>query len=126
MKKYLPAIFSVCLLLTACSASHAGLTFDEGFQTFHYQGKDYAITKEEVALDNISETKERFMEFPVVEVVDGAKETVALNNLYQTEQGEMAVGVQDSFYKVQEEGEVAEVDHIHYEEINRNVENTEE
>ncbi len=31
------------IMLTACSSSSAGLSFDEGYQTFHYKGKDYAF-----------------------------------------------------------------------------------
>lgn len=102
------------MMLTACSSSSAGLSFDEGYQTFHYKGKDYAVSKQEVAEDSIRGTEAKFMEWPVVKEEGSVKEIVSLNNLYVTTSKEWAIGVQDSYYKVDLEDNIAESDRIDY------------
>ncbi|HHT7738408.1 TPA: hypothetical protein ACT2GE_000528 [Streptococcus suis] len=44
-KKVFGLLALVSIMLAACSFSSAGLSFDEGYQTFHYKGKDYAVSK---------------------------------------------------------------------------------
>ncbi|WP_024416219.1 NisI/SpaI family lantibiotic immunity lipoprotein [Streptococcus suis] len=105
------------MMLTACSSSSAGLSFDEGYQTFHYKGKDYAVSKQEVAEDSIRGTEAKFMEWPVVKEAGSVKEIVSLNNLYVTTSKEWAIGVQDSYYKVDLEDNIAESDRINYQEV---------
>ncbi|HFU4025309.1 TPA: NisI/SpaI family lantibiotic immunity lipoprotein [Streptococcus suis] len=105
------------IMLTACSSSSAGLSFDEGYQTFHYKGKDYAVSKQEVAEDNIRGTEVKFMEWPVVKEEGSVKKTVSLNNLYITSSKEWAIGVQDGYYKIDLEDNIAESDRINYQEV---------
>ncbi|MBY5014515.1 NisI/SpaI family lantibiotic immunity lipoprotein [Streptococcus suis] len=102
------------IMLTACSSSSAGLSFDEGYQTFHYKGKDYAVSKQEVAEDSIRGTEAKFMEWPVVKEEGSVKKTVSLNNLYVTSSNDWAIGVQDGYYKVDLEDNIAESDRIDY------------
>ncbi|HEL9598790.1 TPA: NisI/SpaI family lantibiotic immunity lipoprotein [Streptococcus suis] len=102
------------IMLTACSSSSAGLSFDEGYQTFHYKGKDYAVSKQEVAEDSIQGTEVQFMEWPVVKEEGSVKKTVSLNNLYVTTSNDWAIGVQDGYYKVDLEDNIAESDRIDY------------
>ncbi|MFM0855392.1 NisI/SpaI family lantibiotic immunity lipoprotein [Streptococcus suis] len=102
------------IMLTACSSSSAGLSFDEGYQTFHYKGKDYAVSKQEVAEDSIQGTEIQFMEWPVVKEEGAVKKTVSLNNLYITTSKEWAIGVQNGYYKVDLEDNIAESDRIDY------------
>ncbi|HFI0936511.1 TPA: NisI/SpaI family lantibiotic immunity lipoprotein [Streptococcus suis] len=102
------------IILTACSSSSAGLSFDEGYQTFHYKGKDYAVSKQEVAKDSIRGTEVKFMEWPVVKEEGSVKQTVSLNNLYVTSSNDWAIGVQDGYYKVDLEDNIAESDRIDY------------
>ncbi|CYV46556.1 NisI/SpaI family lantibiotic immunity lipoprotein [Streptococcus suis] len=102
------------IMLTACSSSSAGLSFDEGYQTFHYKGKDYAVSKQEVAEDSIRGTEVQFMDWPVVKEEGAVKKTVSLNNLYITTSREWAIGVQDGYYKVDLEDDIAESDRIDY------------
>ncbi|HFR3797957.1 TPA: NisI/SpaI family lantibiotic immunity lipoprotein [Streptococcus suis] len=102
------------IMLAACSSSSAGLSFDEGYQTFHYKGKDYAISKVEVTEDSIQRTEAKFMEWPAVKDNGTVKETVSLNNLYTTSNKEWAIGVQDGYYKVDLEDNIAESDRIDY------------
>ncbi|MCK3907176.1 NisI/SpaI family lantibiotic immunity lipoprotein [Streptococcus suis] len=118
MKKNVFALLVLgCMTLTACSSSSAGLSFDEGYQTFHYKGKDYAVSKQEVAEDSIQRTEIQFMEWPVVKEEGSVKEIVSLNNLYVTTSKEWAIGVQDSYYKVDLEDNIAESDRINYQEV---------
>ncbi|HFU4000065.1 TPA: NisI/SpaI family lantibiotic immunity lipoprotein [Streptococcus suis] len=105
------------IMLTACSSSSAGLSFDEGYQTFHYKGKDYAVSKVAVAEDNIRGTEVKFMEWPVVKEEGSVKKTVSLNNLYITSSKEWAIGVQDGYYKIDLEDNIAESDRINYQEV---------
>ncbi|HEM5141763.1 TPA: NisI/SpaI family lantibiotic immunity lipoprotein [Streptococcus suis] len=105
------------IMLTACSSSSAGLSFDEGYQTFHYKGKDYAVSKQEVAEDSIQGTEIQFMEWPVVKEEGAVKKTVSLNNLYTTSNKEWAIGVQDGYYKVDLEDNIAESDRIDYQAV---------
>ncbi|WP_099777996.1 NisI/SpaI family lantibiotic immunity lipoprotein [Streptococcus suis] len=105
------------IMLTACSSSSAGLSFDEGYQTFHYKGKDYAVSKVAVAEDNIRGTEVKFMEWPVVKEEGAVKKTVSLNNLYVTSSKEWAIGVQDGYYEVDLEDNIAESDRIDYQEV---------
>ncbi|HFR3815895.1 TPA: NisI/SpaI family lantibiotic immunity lipoprotein [Streptococcus suis] len=102
------------IMLTACSSSSAGLSFDEGYQTFHYKGKDYAVSKQEVSEDSIQRTEVKFMEWPVVKEEGSVKKTVSLNNLYVTTSKEWAIGIQDDYYKVDLEDNIAESDRIDY------------
>ncbi|HEM6272532.1 TPA: NisI/SpaI family lantibiotic immunity lipoprotein, partial [Streptococcus suis] len=102
------------IMLTACSSSSASLSFDEGYQTFHYKGKDYAVSKQEVAEDSIRGTEVKFMEWPVVKEEGAVKKTVSLNNLFITTGKEWAIGVQDGYYKVDLEDNIAESDRIDY------------
>ncbi|HEL2163969.1 TPA: NisI/SpaI family lantibiotic immunity lipoprotein [Streptococcus suis] len=102
------------IMLTACSASSADLSFDEGYQTFHYKGKDYAVSKQEVAEDSIQRTEIQFMEWPVVKEEGTVKKTVSLNTLYVTTNKEWAIGVQNRYYKVDLEDNIAESDRIDY------------
>ncbi|MGV3078704.1 NisI/SpaI family lantibiotic immunity lipoprotein [Streptococcus sp. 32226D021BW] len=102
------------MTLTACSSSSAGLSFDEGYQTFHYKGKDYAISKVEVTEDSIQRTEAKFMEWPAVKDNGSVKETVSLNNLYITTSKEWVIGVQDGYYKVDLVDNIAESDRIDY------------
>ncbi|HEM6534180.1 NisI/SpaI family lantibiotic immunity lipoprotein [Streptococcus suis] len=102
------------IMLAACSSSSAGLSFDEGYQTFHYKGKDYAVSKQEVAEDSIQGTEVKFMEWPVVKEEGSVKKTVSLNNLYVTSSNDWAIGVQDGYYKVDLEDNIAESDRIDY------------
>ncbi|HFI0048760.1 TPA: NisI/SpaI family lantibiotic immunity lipoprotein [Streptococcus suis] len=102
------------IMLTACSSSSASLSFDEGYQTFHYKGKDYAVSKQEVAEDSIQEVEVKFMDWPVVKEEGGVKQTVSLNNLYVTSSNDWAIGVQDGYYKVDLEDNIAESDRIDY------------
>ena len=102
------------IMLTACSSSSAGLSFNEGYQTFHYKEKDYAVSKQEVAEDSIQGTEVKFMEWPVVKEEGAVKKTASLNNLYVTTSKEWAIGVQDSYYKVDSEENIAESDRIDY------------
>lgn len=105
------------IMLTACSSSSAGISFDEGYQTFHYKGKDYAVSKQEVTEDSIQEVEVKFMDWPVVKEVGAVKTTVSLNNLYVTTSKDWAIGVQDSYYKVGAEKEVAKADRINYQDV---------
>lgn len=105
------------MTLTACSSSSAGLSFDEDYQTFHYKGKDYAISKVEVTEDSIQRTEAQFMEWPAVKDNGSVKETVSLNNLYVTSSNDWVIGVQDSYYKVDAEKTVAKSDRINYQEV---------
>ncbi|HFR4092405.1 TPA: NisI/SpaI family lantibiotic immunity lipoprotein [Streptococcus suis] len=114
------------IMLTACSSSSAGLSFDEGYQTFHYKGKDYAVSKQEVTEDSIQGTEVQFMEWPVVKEEGAVKTTVSLNNLYVTTSKDWAIGVQDSYYKVGAEKEVAKADRINYQDVLENVDFTQE
>ncbi|HEM3490757.1 TPA: NisI/SpaI family lantibiotic immunity lipoprotein [Streptococcus suis] len=102
------------IMLTACSSSSASLSFDVGYQTFHYKGKDYAVSKQEVAEDSIQGTEVQFMEWPVVKEEGTVKKTVSLNNLYITTSNDWAIGVQDGYYKVDLENNIAESDRINY------------
>ncbi|HFI0507706.1 TPA: NisI/SpaI family lantibiotic immunity lipoprotein [Streptococcus suis] len=102
------------IMLTACSSTSAGLSFDEGYQTFHYKGKDYAVSKQEVSEDSIQRTEVKFMEWPVVKEEGSVKKTVSLNNLYVTSSNDWAIGVQDGYYKVDLEDNIAESDRIDY------------
>ncbi len=115
MKKKVIGLLAVgSIMLTACSSSSAGLSFAEGYQTFYYKGKDYAVSKQEVAENSIQGTEVQFMEWPVVKEEGAVKQTVSLNNLYVTTNKEWAIGVQDSYYKVDLEDNVAESDRIDY------------
>ncbi|HFU3967247.1 TPA: NisI/SpaI family lantibiotic immunity lipoprotein [Streptococcus suis] len=105
------------IMLTACSSSSAGLSFDEGYQTFHYKGKDYAVSKQEVAEDSIQGTEVKFMEWPVVKEEGSVKKTVSLNNLYVTSSNDWVIGVQDGYYKVDLEDNIAESDRIDYQAV---------
>ncbi|HEM6119877.1 TPA: NisI/SpaI family lantibiotic immunity lipoprotein [Streptococcus suis] len=105
------------IMLTACSFSSAGLSFDEGYQTFHYKGKDYAVSTQEVAEGSIQGTEVKFMEWPVVKEEGSVKKTVSLNNLYVTSSNDWAIGVQDGYYKVDLEDNIAESDRINYQEV---------
>ncbi|HEL1969075.1 TPA: NisI/SpaI family lantibiotic immunity lipoprotein [Streptococcus suis] len=105
------------IMLTACSFSSAGLSFDEGYQTFHYKGKDYAVSKQEVAEDSIQGIEAKFMEWPVVKEEGAVKTTVSLNNLYVTTSKEWAIGVQNGYYKVDLEDNIAESDRIDYQAV---------
>lgn len=102
------------IMLTACSSSSAGLSFDEGYQTFHYKGKVYAVSKQEVAEDSIQGTEVQFMEWPVVKEEGAVKKTVSLNTIYVTTNKEWALGVQNGYYKVDLEDNIAESDRIDY------------
>ncbi|HFU3984602.1 TPA: NisI/SpaI family lantibiotic immunity lipoprotein [Streptococcus suis] len=102
------------IMLTACSSTSAGLSFDEGYQTFHYKGKDYAVCKQEVSEDSIQGTEVKFMEWPVVKEEGSVKKTVSLNNLYVTTSNDWAIGVQDGYYQVDLEDNIAESDRIDY------------
>lgn len=118
MKKKLFDLLALgSIMLSACSSSSAGLSFDEGYQTFHYKRKDYAVSKQEVAEDSIRGTEAKFMEWPVVKEEGSVKEIVSLNNLYVTTSKEWAIGVQDSYYKVDLEDNIAESDRINYQEV---------
>ncbi|HEM4881864.1 TPA: NisI/SpaI family lantibiotic immunity lipoprotein [Streptococcus suis] len=118
MKKNVFALLVLgCMTLTACSSSSAGLSFDEGYQTFHYKGKDYAVSKQEVAENNIQEVEVKFMEWPVVKEEGAVKKTVSVNNLYITTSKEWAIGVQDGYYKVDLEDNIAESDRIDYQAV---------
>ncbi|HEL2145440.1 TPA: NisI/SpaI family lantibiotic immunity lipoprotein [Streptococcus suis] len=105
------------IMLTACSYSSASLSFDEGYQSFHYKGKDYAVSKQEVAEDSIQGTEVQFMDWPVVREEGGVKQTISLNNLYVTTSKDWAIGVQDGYYKVDLEDNIAESDRIDYQEV---------
>ncbi|HEM4129684.1 TPA: NisI/SpaI family lantibiotic immunity lipoprotein [Streptococcus suis] len=105
------------IMLTACSSASAGLSFDEGYRTFHYKGKDYAVSKQEVTEDSIQEVEVKFMDWPVVKEEGAVKTTVSLNNLYVTTSKDWAIGVQDSYYKVGAEKEVAKADRINYQDV---------
>ncbi|HEM3669122.1 TPA: NisI/SpaI family lantibiotic immunity lipoprotein [Streptococcus suis] len=113
-KKTLLLLLTSSLALTACSSSSAGLSFDEGYQTFHYKGKEYAISKQEVAENSIQGAEVKFMEWPVVKEEGAVKKTVSLNNLYVTSSNDWAIGVQDGYYKVDLEDNIAESDRIYY------------
>ena len=113
-KKVISMLALGSIILTACSSSSAGISFDEGYQTFHYKGKDYAVSKQEVAEDSIQGTEVQFMEWPVVKEEGAVKTTVSLNNLYVTTSKEWAIGVQDGYYKVDLEDNIAESDRIDY------------
>ncbi|HFU4465977.1 TPA: NisI/SpaI family lantibiotic immunity lipoprotein [Streptococcus suis] len=102
------------IMLTACSSTSAALSFDEGYQTFHYKGKDYAVSKVAVAEDSIQGTEVKFMEWPVVKEEGSVKKTVSLNNLYVTTNKEWAIGIQDGYYKIDLEDNIAESDRIDY------------
>ncbi|MFX3735725.1 NisI/SpaI family lantibiotic immunity lipoprotein, partial [Streptococcus suis] len=66
------------IILTAGSFSSAGLSLDEGYQTFHYKGKDYDVSKQEVAENNIQEVEVKYKECPVVKEEGAVKKTVSL------------------------------------------------
>lgn len=115
MRKKIFALLALgSIILTACSSSSAGLSFDEGYQTFHYKGKDYAVSKQEVTEDSIQEVEVKFMDWPVVKEEGAVKTTVSLNNLYVTNSKDWAIGVQDGYYKVDLEDNIAESDRIDY------------
>ncbi|HEM3521843.1 NisI/SpaI family lantibiotic immunity lipoprotein [Streptococcus suis] len=115
MKKKVSGMLALgSIMLTACSSSSASLSSDVGYQTFHYKGKDYAVSKQEVAEDSIQGTEVKFMEWPVVKEEGSVKKTVSLNNLYITTSKEWAIGVQDGYYKVDLENNIAESDRIDY------------
>ncbi|HEL1629346.1 TPA: NisI/SpaI family lantibiotic immunity lipoprotein [Streptococcus suis] len=116
-KKVISMLALVSIMLAACSFSSAGLSFDEGYQTFRYKGKDYAVSKQEVAEDSIQGTEVQFMEWPVVKEEGAVKKTVSLNNLYVTTSKEWAIGVQDGYYKVDLEDSIAESDRIDYQAV---------
>lgn len=105
------------IMLTACSSSSTGLSFDEGYQTFHYKGKDYAVSKQEVTEDSIQEVEVKFMDWPVVKEEGAVKTTVSLNNLYVTTSKDWAIGVQDGYYKVDLEDNIAESDRIDFQAV---------
>ncbi|NQN52909.1 NisI/SpaI family lantibiotic immunity lipoprotein [Streptococcus suis] len=105
------------IMLTACSSASAGLSFDEGYQTFHYKGKDYAVSKQEVTEDSIQEVEVKFMDWPVVKEEGAVKKTISLNTLYVTTNKEWAIGVQDGYYKVDLEDNIAESDRIDYQAV---------
>lgn len=118
MKKKVFSLLALgSIMLAACSSSSAGLSFDEGYQTFHYKGKDYAVSKQEVTEDSIQEVEVKFMDWPVVKEEGAVKTTVSLNNLYVTTSKDWAIGVQDSYYKVDLEDNIAESDRINYQEV---------
>ncbi|MBY4633704.1 NisI/SpaI family lantibiotic immunity lipoprotein [Streptococcus suis] len=118
MKKKVFSLLALgSIMLAACSSSSAGLSFDEGYQTFHYKGKDYAVSKQEVAEDSIQGTEVPFMDWPVVKEEGAVKKTVSLNNLYITTSKDWAIGVQDGYYKVDLEDNIAESDRINYQEV---------
>ncbi|HFI0324996.1 TPA: NisI/SpaI family lantibiotic immunity lipoprotein [Streptococcus suis] len=118
MKKKVFSLLALgSIMLAACSSSSAGLSFDEGYQTFHYKGKDYAVSKQEVAEDSIQGTEVPFMDWPVVKEEGAVKKTVSLNNLYITTNKEWAIGVQDGYYKVDLEDNIAKSDRINYQEV---------
>ncbi len=115
MKKKVFSLLALgSIMLAACSSSSAGLSFDEGYQTFHYKGKDYAVSKQEVAEDSIQGTEVPFMDWPVVKEEGAVKKTVSLNNLYITTNKEWVIGVQDGYYKVDLVDNIAESDRIDY------------
>ncbi|MBY4960599.1 NisI/SpaI family lantibiotic immunity lipoprotein [Streptococcus suis] len=116
-KKVISMLALGSIILTACSSSSAGFSFDEGYQTFHYKGKVYAVSKQEVAEDSIQGTEVQFMEWPVVKEEGAVKKTVSLNNLYITTSKEWAIGVQDGYYKVDLEDNIAESDRIDYQAV---------
>lgn len=117
MKKIISIFLLSFLFLTACAADKVGLTFDEGYQTFHFKGQDYAISQVEVAEEELLDTQARFMEWPLVEKVGNEERTVSLNNLFKTKNAELAIGVQKGYYKVLPAEELAEGDRINYQEI---------
>ncbi|MCG9864194.1 NisI/SpaI family lantibiotic immunity lipoprotein [Streptococcus suis] len=123
-KKVISMLALGSIILTACSSSSAGFSFDEGYQTFHYKGKVYAVSKQEVAEDSIQGTEVQFMEWPVVKEEGAVKKTVSLNNLCVTTNKEWAIGVQDGYYKVDLEENVAESDRIDYQSVLENVDFT--
>lgn len=118
MRKKIFALLALgSIMLTACSSYSAGLSFDEGYQTFHYKGKDYAVSTQEVAEDSIQGTEVKFMEWPVVKEEGAVKKTISLNTLYVTTSKEWAIGVQDGYYKVDLEDNIAESDRIDYQAV---------
>lgn len=118
MRKKIFALLALgSIMLTACSSASAGLSFDEGYQTFHYKGKDYAVSKQEVTEDSIQEVEVKFMDWPVVKEEGVVKTTVSLNNLYVTTSKDWAIGVQNGYYKVDLEDNIAESDRIDYQEV---------
>ncbi|HEM6542619.1 TPA: NisI/SpaI family lantibiotic immunity lipoprotein [Streptococcus suis] len=123
-KKVISMLALGSIILTACSSSSAGFSFDEGYQTFHYKGNDYAVSKQEVSEDSIQGTEVQFMDWPVVKEEGAVKQTVSLNNLYITTNKEWAIGVQDGYYKVDLEENVAESDRIDYQSVLENVDFT--
>ncbi|MFX3733563.1 hypothetical protein ACJBQY_10685, partial [Streptococcus suis] len=52
-KKVISMLSLGSIILTACSSSSAGFSFDEGYKTFHYKGNVYAVSKNEVDEDSI-------------------------------------------------------------------------
>ncbi|MGQ7323988.1 NisI/SpaI family lantibiotic immunity lipoprotein [Streptococcus suis] len=113
-KKVISMLALGSIILTACSSSSAGISFDKSYQTFHYKGKDYAVSTQEVAEDSIQGTEVKFMEWPVVKEEGSVKKTVSLNNLYVTSSNDWAIGVQDGYYKVDLEDNIVESDRINY------------
>lgn len=125
MKKVLISfLFLSSLCLTACSASSAGVIFDTDFKTFHFDGKDYAITNSRIEESDIRQTKAKFMEFPTVKEDEDGKETISLTNLYETQDKELAIGVQDQFYKVEEEKQVSPTNQIDFQQVAEETEQT--
>lgn len=112
--KRLALLLACTCWLTACSASSAGVTFDQDYHTFHFKGKDYAITATPVGEDSIRQTKAQFMTFALVQEKTERKESISLNNLYETETGELALGIQDGYYLVKEEEQVGSTDRIDF------------
>lgn len=101
-KKVISMLALGSIILTACSSS----------------------SKQEVAEDSIQGTEVQFMEWPVVKEEGAVKKTVSLNNLYVTTNKEWAIGVQDGYYKVDLEENVAESDRIDYQSVLENVDFT--
>ncbi len=121
MKKiWFVLLVSYCLLLTACTANDAGVDFDQSYQTFRYQGKRYAISKEEVEEERIQGLEVKFMEFPIAKEEGNTKEVVSVQNLFVTEDDKWAIGIQDRYYEVKTEDDIPLADRIDYKEILEN------
>lgn len=135
-KKGKVVLFLASLLLTACaSADKAGLTFEADYQTFHYQGKDYAISQQVVDVEDVTGTTVNFMEFPLIDQdghiidslhlddkkvreslqhVETTTQSLSLMNLYETRDKGLAIGINQDYYKVDLESNIDQAERIRY------------
>lgn len=118
MKKAIGLLFlSTGLFLTACSPTSADISFDEEKELITIKGTDYVPIKEQVVADQLGRPKELFMAFPAVATESTRKKTIALTHLYETNENDLVVGINDSFYKIKEVTQVTPDERLNLQEV---------